>query len=78
MQADGNLVLYNPSNPGSNENPIWDTKTWGKDNNAKLVMKDDGNLVLLGFSNPSKPLWSSNAAQPIMPGQNMGGVQQKI
>ena len=72
MQGDGNLVLYNPVNPGQPENPIWNTNTWGQDSNAKVVLQNDGNLVLLGFANPTKPLWTSNSAQPGFQAQPTG------
>ena len=38
VQSDGNLVLYNPSKHGNNENPRWATNTCGMDKNPKLVM----------------------------------------
>jgi hypothetical protein len=63
MQTDGNLVVYNPSNPGENEHPRWASNTHGMDANCVLVMQDDGNLVLYGGS--STVLWASNSVHPI-------------
>lgn len=55
MQGDGNLVIY------SNNGAIWDTKTNGINHlDTKLVMQDDGNMVLLWQTpNTVVPLWSS-------------------
>jgi hypothetical protein len=64
VQGDGNLVLYNPYNPGNNERPIWDSKTHGKDTAPILIMQDDGNLTLYGSKFAGDILWSSNSAQP--------------
>jgi hypothetical protein len=50
MQQDGNVVLYN-----SNHAAIWATNTARK-GGERLVMQNDGNLVL--YSN-SGPIWSS-------------------
>lgn len=50
-QNDGNVVLYDEIN-----NPIWHTKTHGKDT-SRLAMQSDGNLVLYNSSN--QPIWHS-------------------
>ena len=58
VQEDGNLVLYNPSNPNNqHEKPVWASNTNGRDNNARLIMQDDGNLVL--YCKNRQPLWAS-------------------
>ena len=49
--------MYNPTNRGENVNPTWASNTWGKDNNPRLDMQDDGNLVL--YSSQNQPLWAS-------------------
>jgi len=63
MQGDGNLVLYNPYNPGQNERPIWDSKTFGKDTNARLIIQNDGNLVVYGSKFEKDVLWESKSTQ---------------
>ena len=46
-QGDNNLVIYDQYDA-----PIWNTKTNGKGTGAiRLVMQDDGNLVLYDESN---------------------------
>jgi hypothetical protein len=50
-------VLYIPTNRGHNENPRWASNTYGRDNNPRLEMQDDGNLVL--YSSHNQPLWAS-------------------
>jgi hypothetical protein len=52
-------VLYNPSTPGHNENPIWASNTHGMDTHPTLVLMNNGNLALFGQS--TTQLWSSNS-----------------
>ncbi len=52
FQADGNLVMYDPTNK-----PIWSSNTHGK-KGTHLAMQKDGNLVIYTQSNQA--LWSSN------------------
>ena len=54
MQTDGNLVLYDNTNPASRK-PIWASGTQGQAVN-NCIMQSDGNLVIYGFN---KPIWSS-------------------
>ena len=68
VQGDGNLVLYNPYNPGQNERPIWASNTCGRDSNPRLVLEDDGNLVLLGSKFERDILWASNSSQILNQG----------
>lgn len=63
MQGDGNLVIY------ANSRPIWSTGTHGSTkgyyhSDTKLVMQDDGNMVLL-WQTPRTvvPLWSSKGGK---------------
>src|SRR6266513_1458432 len=55
MQADGNLVIYDP-----NGHALWSSDTW-HDPGSHLVVQDDGNLVI--YSNRTgQALWASNTA----------------
>ncbi|RZC94173.1 hypothetical protein C5167_021420 [Papaver somniferum] len=55
LLANGNLVLYGPSNSS-----IWSTNsTLGTFNTTEAVLGDDGNLVLRDKSDPSIVLWQS-------------------
>lgn len=56
LQADGNLVWYQP---GINGGWVaeWSTNTWGTGPSNYLVMQDDGNLVLYDLWH--RPLWNS-------------------
>jgi hypothetical protein len=51
LQGDHNLVIYTP------KGPIWSSNTAGKGSSAKLVIQDDGNLVLL---DGTTVLWDRN------------------
>jgi hypothetical protein len=62
LQADGNLVLYNPMTEGRNDKPIWASNTNGKDIKPTLTLLDDGNLVLFGSKHQGEILWASNTA----------------
>jgi hypothetical protein len=52
MQADGNLVIYDPD-----ANAIWASGTWGK-NGSHLIAQDDGNVVI--YTPGGAPVWSTD------------------
>jgi lysozyme len=54
LQPDGNLVAYDTSH-----HPRWASGTSGTGRNNRLVVQNDGNLVLYG---PTGPLWSSHTS----------------
>ena len=49
MQLDGNLVIYDGQGLA-----VWATSTAGN-SNARLILQDDGNVVL--YSAANQPLW---------------------
>jgi hypothetical protein len=51
MQADGNLVIYDPD-----ANAIWSSNTWGKPN-SHLIAQDDGNVVI--YLPSGSPVWAT-------------------
>jgi hypothetical protein len=53
-QADGNLVLYDPTTQ-----PLWSSGTISAETDL-LIMQDDGNLVL--YKHDGTPLWNSQTA----------------
>lgn len=53
MQGDGNFVIYNWA-----DGPVWSSNTYGNPG-SKLVMQDDGNLVVY---RGGTPLWASDTA----------------
>lgn len=56
MQANGNLVIYKPDGKAS-----WAAGTWEKKcKGSKLVLKDDGNLVIIGSNTV---WWESKTSQ---------------
>lgn len=59
MQADGNLVIYNPANK-----PLWSSNTF-HDAGSSLVMQDDGNAVI--YNPAHKAIWASNSVQKTVP-----------
>ena len=56
MQADGNLVLYGVR--GVNGGHQWSSRT-AKNDGAKLVCQDDGNLVM--YAGP-RAIWQTHTA----------------
>jgi hypothetical protein len=61
MQADGNLVIYNPTGRA-----IWASNTAGHVF-ASLIMQDDGNLVIYE-QNSITPIWATNTSVYGSPG----------
>jgi hypothetical protein len=62
MQADGHLVLYNDG-----MQPAWGSGVFGPTFvNPRLVLQDDGNLVILEGQN--RVLWATGARVPTPPG----------
>lgn len=59
MQYDGNLVIYYGKPYQRGEKSIWASNTWENNNNAHLVLEDNGNLVIYNSSN--KAVWQSNS-----------------
>ncbi|MDP9352491.1 MAG: hypothetical protein M3P51_13270 [Chloroflexota bacterium] len=55
MQGDGNLVVHT-----SNDQPVWDSGTWGN-SGAYLIMQDDGNAVV--YAQDGRALWASNTGR---------------
>jgi hypothetical protein len=55
LQGDGNFVVYRVGN----NTALWASNTFGK-GGVKLIMQNDGNLVLYTASN--QPVWASNTA----------------
>jgi hypothetical protein len=51
MQADGNLVIYSPTNQA-----VWSSRTGGRSGEFSLTLDDYGDVILNG---PSGPLWSN-------------------
>ncbi|MDX6744158.1 hypothetical protein [Actinocorallia sp. A-T 12471] len=61
MQADGNLVIYDPV-----QRPVWSSGTHeGKDAGSRLVLQTDGNLVL--YRPDDTPSWDSGTRQNPLP-----------
>ncbi|MFD0532324.1 hypothetical protein ACFQ1I_46420 [Kitasatospora arboriphila] len=56
MQYDGNFVVYDGNTP------VWASNTAGFPE-ARLVLQDDGNLVI--YSGSGQPVWSSNTGGQI-------------
>ncbi|KAF5458412.1 hypothetical protein F2P56_022439 [Juglans regia] len=68
--SDGNLVLFNES-----QIPVWSTNLSSNTSSAvEAVLLDEGNLVLRGGSNSSKPLWQSfdHPTNTWLPGAKIG------
>jgi hypothetical protein len=66
MQADGNFVLYNGPDPGSQGPPYWATGTNRAQGQFTAIMQDDANFVLNDGS--GQPIWASNTErQPPTP-----------
>ena len=59
MQADGNLVLYDPD-----AHPLWASNTYGNPG-SRLVVQDDGNVVIYRANNT--PAWATNTVQITLP-----------
>jgi hypothetical protein len=55
MQADGNLVLYNPGGKA-----VWASSTSGSPG-SYLIAQNDGNVVI--YRPDSHPVWASNTVQ---------------
>lgn len=68
MQTDGNFVLY------AGSSPTWASDTSGN-GGARLVMQDDGNLVV--YTPDNRALWSSETAGGV-PYQPSGNFFSKI
>jgi hypothetical protein len=58
MQTDGNLVVY-----GSNNNAIWDSRTWNNPG-AYAILQPDGNLVVYRSNNSAAWATGTNG-QPV-------------
>jgi hypothetical protein len=58
MQADGNLVIYDPQNVA-----LWASATMTPQ--SRLVVQDDGNVVIYRPNNT--PIWATNTVQPVIP-----------
>lgn len=56
MQGDGNLVLYNGSRP------LWASNTCGRGDGCRLMVQDDGNVVMYDARNA--PVWASKTQGP--------------
>ncbi|KAF4394377.1 hypothetical protein G4B88_018527 [Cannabis sativa] len=67
--SDGNLVLFN-----EDEVPIWSTNVNSSSSCVQAVIKDDGNLILINCSNPTKTLWKSfdYPSHTFLPGNQIG------
>jgi hypothetical protein len=59
MQADGNLVIYDPGG-----HALWSSGTW-QDAGSHLVVQDDGNVVI--YRPDNTPVWATNTVQAVMP-----------
>ena len=59
MQADGNLVIYDP-----NGKALWSSGTW-QDPGSTVIVQDDGNVVI--YRPDGTPVWATNTVQPAMP-----------
>jgi hypothetical protein len=59
MQADGNLVIYDP-----NGKALWSSGTW-QDPGSTVIVQDDGNVVI--YRPDGTPVWATNTVQPVMP-----------
>ncbi len=59
MQYDGNLVIY-AADPSTTlgKNAIWSTNTWENNANARMVLEDDGRLVI--YSAKNVIVWQSS------------------
>lgn len=55
LQAQGNLVVYNPSSAA-----LWTNRTWDYPG-ATLHVQPDGNVVLYHYT---RPIWATNTHQP--------------
>ena len=59
VQADCNVCLYGIKD--GNEAPYWSTNTWQQaTGDIKLIMQDDGNLVLYG---DNRAVWKTDTVQ---------------
>lgn len=64
LQADGNLVLYNPPIAGMNERAVWASGTNAKDlEDLELVMQNDGQLVL--YANNGTQIWTTKSKDSV-------------
>ena len=57
MQYDGNLVIYYGKPYLRGDKAIWSTNTWENNKNARLELKDDGNLVI--YNTKNEIVWES-------------------
>lgn len=63
IQNDGNLAIFSSKsiNKKGFDNMIWNTKLGKVNDDTKLVMQADGNLVLMDSNN--KSLWATNTGK---------------
>jgi hypothetical protein len=69
-QGDGNLVVYAGSPTGGPVRPLWASGTAGR-GSGRLVMQNDGNLVLYG---PNGATWSTRTNNSAKPRTDCGRV----